>query len=221
MKRSVAIVALASFSQPTKVDLGLYDEIWTVNNAHDHYNVKTDLIIAMDDLERDENVHPEYVNAIVNAGVPVLSTGAKEKWPNVEAYPLQQVCDFLRQYHAEPWLILDNTVNYAFALALTNAEFIGIYGADWCPRYRPNDLADSLKYFAEDGYHGVPDWFKYYHPLLMVPRRPTEPGIESFHFLFGIATAIGKQIVMSETTTTLNKDRDKFFYGYQEQPHVD
>jgi hypothetical protein len=134
----------------------------------------------------------------------------------VEAFPLQEVCDFLTPFYPEPWRILDNTCNYAFALALTRGyEQIGVYGFDWCMPYKDADLECSLVRFEHDGYGDVPDWFKYYHPSIMTPRRPREPGIEAFHFLLGLAMGLNRTVDFSSRTTILNKDRDKFFYGYQ------
>jgi hypothetical protein len=134
---SVAICALAGTSIPSASVLGDYGELWTINNGHAIYDLKPDMIIAMDDLQRDVDTHPDYVEAITGAGVPVLSTGPWVRWPSVEAFPLQEVCDFLTPFYPEPWRILDNTCNYAFALALTRGyEQIGVYGFDWCMPYK-------------------------------------------------------------------------------------
>ena len=218
---SVAICALVEQTIPPASKLCEFDETWTINNTHSRHGLKTDLIIAMDDLERDEETHPDYVDAIIGAGVPVLSTEPKKRWPSVEAFPLQEVCNFISPYFHEPWRVLDNSVNYAFALALARGyKNIGIFGVDFCAPYTDADLACSLVRFDDMGYPNAPDWFKYYHPSILTPRRPRKPGIESFHFLYGLAMGLGRQLHMSSKTTLLNYDRDKFFYGYQKQPNV-
>ena len=220
MPRKVAIVGLSGISMPEYFFDKTVDEVWTINNAHDHWGIKSDLIIAMDDFTRDEATHPDYVKTIAGAGIPVLSTEAKEKWPDVSPYPIKAVCDFLDKYVAEPCYLLDNTCNYALALALYQGwEEIHIFGVDWCHPYREADLQCSLVRFRDEGYSPT-DWFKYYHPSLTVPRRNTEPGSEAFHFLLGLACALGIPPVLVNSTTLLNLDREKFFYGYQEQPNV-
>lgn len=218
--KSLVIIALAGWDIPGDCDTA-FDAVWTINNAHAHWCVQSQRIIAMDDLERDETTHPDYVKDIVNAGVPVLSTEAKEKWPSVEAYPLQKVCDYLKQYDERPWLLLDNTCNYALALAMAEGwKKITALAVSWCLPYKRVDLACSLVRFRAGGLRNPPDWFKYYHPGLMTARKNLEPGSEAFHFLMGIAAATGIKIELSSETTVKNMDRDKFFYGYQEQPDV-
>ena len=220
--KSVAIIALASWSQPHEDDLGQFDEIWSINEGHSIYGHKPTLIIAMDDLERDEARHPEYVKTIVDAGVPVLSTGTNKKWPSVEPYPLQEVCDFLSKYWDRPENVLDNTCNYAFSLALARGYGkIAIYGFDWCLPYKNPDLALASRRWDDKGYGHAPGWFKYYDGEVVTKRRPREPGIEGFHFLLGLARSSDITIILSEDTTILNHDRDRFFYGYQEQPEID
>jgi len=217
--KTLAIVAL-SHSMPDEHEED-FDAIWTINNAHDHWRIHTDRIIAMDDLERDEFTHPEYVKSIVDAGVPVLSTEPKKKWPSVEAYPLQKVCDFLKSYTEKPWRLLDNTCNYALALAMAEGyRDISAFGVDWCHPYKEADLACALVRFKHQGFKNPPDWFKYYHPSLMLPRRNAEPGSEAWHFLMGVASATGVDVWLPDGSTITNSDRDKFFYGYQGQPNV-
>ena len=218
---SVAILGLAKWSLPPQEMLTEFDEIWTINNADSAYGYETDLIIAMDDFGRDYKTHPKYVSDIVNAGVPVLSTKPDERWPSVEAYPLQEVFDWLLQFHSEPELILDNTCNYAFAMALKQKKtMIGIFGFDWVQPYKKIDLDCAMLRWANDGYD-PPDWFKYYEGDVLARRRPGEPGVESFHFLFGIARALEVDFNFAANTTILNHDRDRFFYGYEEQPKID
>ena len=216
----LAIVALSANSQPE--DLDGYDEVWTINECHQRYGWKPTLIIALDDLERDQEMHPEYVDCIVNAGVPVLSTEAKEQWPNVEAYPLKEVCDWLREHaYPLPEKLLDNTCNYAFALALTREyKKIGLFGFDWCNRDSDVNIECARVRWEHKGYGEAPDWFKYYEDLIVQARRSGEPGIEAFHFLLGMACSHGIEIHLMDSTTVLNMDRDNFFYGYQEQPNV-
>ena len=218
---SVAILGLAVWSLPDQEMLTEFDEIWTINNSDSAYGYKTDLIIAMDDFGRDYKNHPRYVDKIVNAGVSVLSTKPDERWPNVEAYPLQEVYDWLLQFHDEPELILDNSCNYAFALALLReTDPIGLFGFDWVQPYKQIDLDCAALRWADKGYD-APDWFKYYERDVLARRQPGEPGVEAFHFLFGIARARNVDFMFADNTTILNQDRDRYFYGYQEQPKID
>ena len=217
---SVLIIGLAKWSLPTEETLKVFDAVWTINNAHSAYDYETDLIIAMDDFGRDYKTHQKYVENIVYSDKPVLSTKPDKRWPNVEAYPLQKVYDWLLAFHPEPERILDNSCNYAFALALQKEKDpIGIYGFDWVQRYKKIDLDCAMLRWADAGYD-APGWFKYYEADVLARRRPGEPGVESFHFLFGIARARGITIEIAASTTILNQDRDQFFYGYHEQPEI-
>jgi hypothetical protein len=216
----LCIVGLSNISY-REATVATADEVWCVNNAHDIYNLKPDLIVAMDDFERDLATHPEYVESIADSGYKVLSTEAKDKWPMVEPYPLQEVCEYLEEFISEPWLLLDNSCNYILALAMCR-EYRDIFvtGVDWCHPYKPIDLEISKLYFKEDGYRNFPDWFKYYNPSIMVPRRNGEPGSEAWHYLLGVAAATDISVTLEYTTTVLNKDRKRFFYGYQHQPEI-
>ena len=224
---SVAIIGLAKFSLPPQETLKDFDVVWTINNAHSAYSYDTDLIIAMDDFGRDYKTHQNYVQGIVYSGNPVLSTKPDERWPAVEAYPLQKVYDWLLGFHPEPERILDNSCNYALAYAMylgmtalqKEKDPIGIFGFDWVQRYKKIDLDCAVLRWADAGYD-APDWFKYYEADVLARRRPGEPGVESFHFLFGIARARGVMVYMAYNTTILNQDRDRFFYGYHEQPEI-
>lgn len=216
----VAIVGLAGWTQPdSRTDMAAFDHVWAINNAADIYDFDCDLIIALDDFGRDEKTHPKYVDTIVNAGVPVVSTQKFRKWPNVIPYPLKQV---VKQYQDEfdVCLVLDNTVNYAFLLALSRgAKTIHIFGCDWSQRYNWIDLGCAKLRWKCQGVD-APDWFKYYEPNVIAQRRHSEPGGDSFHFLMGYALGKGVSVKLHSRTTLLNKDRNKFYYGYQKQPSV-
>ena len=215
---SVAIIALANWSQPQ--ELADFDEVWTINNAHRIYGHKSDLIIAMDDFGRDWKTHESYVREMTESGIPILSTKADERWPTVTPYPIREVYNFLKAFWNEPNYLLDNSCNYAFAYALyRKIEKIGIFGFDWENQYRLIDLDCAMARWRSDGYD-PPDWFKYYHPDVLARRRPSEPGVEAFHFLLAVAMSQGIQMCFAETTTIMNVDRDKFLYGYHEQPDV-
>ena len=218
MGTSVAIGGLAPWSQVDIFDRGGYDEIWAINNGSVHYDYKPDLIIAMDDFDRDMKHHEDYVLSIVNAGVPVLSTEDSKRWPNVKAYPLKRIAEFLGPN--APW-ILDNTCNYALALALADGhDRIGVFGIDWCHPYDESDLECAHVRWRHKGYGHAPDWFKYYERDVVAARRHTEPGGDSFHYLMGLAKGMGVEIEIMGDSTLLNRDRDRFFYGYQDAPNV-
>jgi len=220
--KTVAIAALSRSGWgrwPGYVPMGA-DAVWCINNAHASYHIKPDLIVAMDSLQRDVKLHPQYVREITTAGVPVLSSVVSPKWPAVKLYPLNAVIKKigLGQFARH---VLDNTVNYTIALAIAaGVKEIRLYGCDFGHGYEKKDLAMSLYAFKLDGYHNPPDWFKYYNRIIQPARAFGEPGGESQHFLLGIAHQRGIKIVLADDATTLNNDRDRFFYGYQHQPRL-
>ena len=97
---------------------------------------------------------------------------------------------------------------------------IGLFGYDFCKPFRPNDLRHRFAalYWERDGYKDIPDWFKYYHREVV--RGAVEPGLESLHYLLGLAEGMGVRVRIHGHSSVLNMDRDKFFYGYQEQPKL-
>ncbi len=215
----VAIVALATWTQPDYEKLRKDCPIWAINDAPARYKFECDLIVAMDDFDRDVKTHPKYVDSIVNAGVPVVSTRRFKKWPSVISYPLKKIVK-LYEDDFEVCRVLDNTVNYAFLLALSRgAKTIHMFGADWSFQDKWVDLQLAKKYWELTGVD-APDWFKYYGPDVIIKRRHMEPGGDSFHFLLGYAIGKGVKVNLHPRTTLLNTDRDKFFYGYQIQPRV-
>ena len=142
--KTVVIRALSSHSQPKDRIVPLHDEMWSINNAHDVYGFRPDLIIAMDDLARDYKMdeHKQYVLSIVNAGCPVYSARTDDRWPLVTPYPLAKVLDAL-DMDAKAWPLFENTLSYAFAMALAEKfERIYWFGADW--RYRYDDIELKL-----------------------------------------------------------------------------
>lgn len=220
--KTLFIRALAPRSQPQVGDPLKGDQLWAINNAGAFFGFKPDLIIAMDDLARDY-AHPEhkgYVESIVDAGCPVYSARADARWPSVEPYPLAEVLKKLGMARGG-WALFDNTVNYAFALALALGwRKIAFFGADWCGLYNPIELQVARLRWRLKGFDSAPDWFAYYDGSVVWQRSNLEPGSEAFHWWLGYAEGHGVEVILPRASTVLNRDRKPFFYGYQEQPEL-
>lgn len=218
--KSVCIRACEQRTQPLTTKG--WDAVWAVNNAHAAYEFKPDLIIAMDDLQRDwdSGHHELYVTAIVNAGVPVYSARSHKQWPSVEPYPLKKVLKSLKMSRNEWWLF-DNTVNYSIALALAlGYQRIGLFGCEFVQPYNHTDLLTENFRWKLKGYD-CPDWFAYHARSTVWSRAPAEPGYESLHWWIGYAQAKGFNIALPKTDSAIcNLDRVPHFYGYQEQPDI-
>ena len=194
-----------------------------INNAHVAYRFEPDLIVAMDDFGRDKVSHPRYVDSIVNAGAPVISTRHWQDWPAVEPYPLDAVLDWLNLPPHVACKILSNSVNYAAAyLAMMGAEHIHFYGVEFVQPDRPGIVERQINFLDKAVW---PDWTIYYMEALL--RSPEEPGLDGFCWLVGFMharnikmkfpTGIAGQFT---GTTFMDFDRPNFFYGYQDQPYV-
>ena len=218
--KSVAIRALAECSQPVS-GTAWYDQTWAINNAGYAYGFLPDLIVAMDDLQRDwdSGHHEAYVEAIVNTGCKVYSARSHEQWPTVEPYPLKEVLDKLGMRPSH-WSLFDNSCCYALALALARGfERIGLYGFDFVRPYDKMDLKVENFRWKLKGYD-CPDWFAYHAENVVWKRAPQEPGYESLHWWIGFGTAKGVEIELGPNTAIMNRDRTPHFYGYQEQPDL-
>jgi len=217
--KSVNIVAMARWCPPPKRMKG---DIFSINNSHAVWEragltYKPDLIIALDDLKRDVKHFPQYVSEIVDSGYPVYNTHNSRKWPTVKAYPLEKVW---KVFHDKR--LYDNSVNYAFMLALTEQyEKISFWGTDFVRPYDGKLLRSARLRWTEKGMPDVPDWFKYYDEMNVYWRGPGEPGWESFHTLLGMAIERGVVMEWHPRSSIMNSDRKPFFYGYTEQPDVD
>ena len=192
----------------------------SINNSHDHWNFLPDLIVAMDDFARDEIDHPKYVETIVDAGCPVITTQHREKWPTTEAYPLKEVIAFLGLPPDIACKILSNSVNFALAyIAMYGAKHIHFFGLDFTAPDSPG-IVQRQKNFLDT--NKWPDWTIYYMEALI--RSPGEPGLDGLCWLIGFLHANGVKMnfpVSGMISTTLfDLDRPNFFYGYQEQPDV-
>jgi len=214
--KQVNIIAMSpNTPPPAKIE----GDIWSINNSHAVWKragrgYKPHLIIALDDLRRDEKTHPDYVEEIVTAGCPVYNTHNSDKWPSVEEFPLKQV------WKAFPKIQLyDNSINYAFMLALTRGyKEICFFGTDFVEPYNKKLLRGADARWVKRGHEDTPRWFRYYDEMNINWRAPCEPGQESFHFLMGVAHASDVKSTFGKNTTALNFDREPFFYGYQVQP---
>jgi len=216
---SVAICARAKTGQ---IDVSDYECVIGINNTHVQEKFEPSLIIAMDDLKRDEKVEPDYVDAIVNKGCPVLSTRKFRKWPSVQPYPLEDVCRWLkRKTGLPPHRLLDCSISFAIALCLRHlVARVGLSGIDLTPPYNALAMKRGMLQFTEGGYRKPPDWFKYYSQDALKQRRPREPGWESVHYLVGFGTALGMKFEWGKDSTLMNSDRDRYFYGYNDMPRL-
>lgn len=189
-----------------------FGHIIGINNSHAVYDFRPNLIIAMDDLQRDLKTHPDYVSQIINEGVPVLTAAAHGLW-NCKPYPIRQAVDFLDWEEAPR--ILDNTCNYALTYALMKGyQEIHLVGYQWV---HP-DIFTNVEAAESQCAESDPDWVKYYRGPLI--RKPSEPGQESCAYLIGLANGMGRDIDMTYSPFLFDRDRPSFFYGYQEQPNV-
>ena len=214
---SVAIVAMGKTG---RMDISGYEYVIGINNTHAQFDIRPDIIVAMDDLERDEKTEPDYVDAIVNAGCPVLSTRRFRKWPSVQPYPIEAITKYLENTTSLPaHKFLDNSICYATALCLFHGvKKIALCGVDLTPPYNRRGLKAAMERWKRKGYGHAPDWFSHYDRDVLVDRRPRECGWESLHFLIGFGTARWVEFEWGEDSTILNMDRQKFYYGYQKDP---
>lgn len=197
-----------------------------INNAHRGYGFEPDLIVAMDDFARDKVSHPDYVESIVTAGCPVISTRRFEDWPAVEPYPLDAVLEWLKLPREIGCKILSNSINYAVAyLGYKGAKKFHFYGMDFVRPDSPGRVERQVNFLDKAVW---PDWTIYYMEALI--RAPEEPGLDGFCWLVGFLH--GKGIKMQfpigkpgqfTGTTFLDFDRPNFFYGYDrgKDPYFD
>ena len=192
------------------------EQIWTCNNAHAFFKIDSDRIIAMDDLDLDRVTHPDYVEDIVSAGVPVYTSKAYPDLPNTVDYPLSEAVDFLglRPHHAAH--LLTNTLCYMLVLAaMERPKEIYLWGFDFYRQDKKKDLIAAQKKVPK----GKPDWQKYYREPLV--RPPMEPGADGLAFIAGLIYERDETIVVPKSPTTfLDADRPCFFYGYKDDPFM-
>ena len=188
--------------------------IWTCNDAHVHFGLKPDMIVAMDDLELDEVTHPEYVQDIVNAGCPVYASAAYAKWDYTFDYPLREVLAFLDVPDDFGGHILTNTLCYMLALAAFRGYSpINLWGFDF---YRM-DGTEAEKTAAAKVPVGKPKWQRYYRKPLV--REQFEPGADGLNWLLGWLSRDGQsRVIAMKPTTVLDLDRPHFYYGYRKDP---
>ena len=213
---------MASTGQPRNNELDDYETIIGINNTHAvNKFVKPDLIVAMDDLERDVSVEPEYVKAITEQGCPVLSTRSFEQWPNVQPYPLDEVVNWLEDEVCQGDLpackFLDNSINYAIALCLARGvKKIGLSGVQLTAPYRERDLSRATSRWKKRGYGHAPWWFRYYDRQVLKNRFAQEAGWEAMHCLIGFGLAKGVWFEWGSDASIMNSDREDFYYGYND-----
>ena len=225
----------STFWQGLKAGEFADQEIWAINNVFNERRSgdKPTIIFALDDLQRDEKEYPDYVDGIVNAGVPVITCTAYDKWPTTQAYPIKEVAlDFMGLPLGLAQRVFSNTWCYAFAYALwklrthydplevrlnSRGPVIRLWGADFVQ----SDMADPFGVARAQRKlkKGHPWWFLYYTEPMF--RRPLEPGLDGLTFLFGWAEAMGYNVFIPSDCGLMNLDRPGFFYGFSDpQPKL-
>lgn len=202
-------------------------DIWAINAAgwwfHD-----IDLILSMDDLERDGKFAPDYVYALLGRGGPECDVNpqvmscARSVIGSI-AYPLQAVCDYIGPVTG--YRYLQNSLNYAFALGMTMGfKRISLLGCEWSAPDNDN-LGEHEGDWPTDGRgrpyltpQEWPDWAKYCSQEALRHRYAREPGEWPMALLLGIAYARGIRVDIPVDSTFTDQDRPQFFYGFQKQP---
>ena len=191
------------------------EQVWTCNNAHAFFSIDPDRIVAMDDLDLDRETHPDYVEDIISAGVPVYTSKAYDDLPNTVDYPLREVIDWFKLDVATACKVFTNTLCFMLALAaMEKPGEIRLHGFDFYPVDKERDLIAARKKVPK----GKPDWQKYYRKPLI--RTALEPGADGVAWLLGHLQARKQSVAVSAPSTLLDMDRPCFFYGYKNDPFM-
>ena len=199
------------------------DEVWGINSVVSWLNPNLlTMGIALDnfhrDMEMDDGKHKQYVENMVNSGLPILADVDYPEWPNVKAYPLKAVLlDIWPNATSSAQIIpdLENTINFAIALAIHRKfDEIWLYGCD----FRRKDNPPTLYAVGDALEKTKPWWFAYHNRQIVQHRRDMEPGEPCTMFLLGIAQERGISIRITHGSTLCNMDRGRYYYGYQYQP---
>ena len=222
MSKSVALLAMGpsligylAMTSANNRNARVTDKVWALNAAAYWIN-DIDRAFSMDDLQRDKENWPGYVEGLQRPGIPLYSSRAYPEIKGSVEYPLEEVHTALAL--PPPWdkQWMDNTANYMLALAITE-EYDSIilagydYGRDLYglnPRYLREMFCD-LK-------GNEPAWMALYREKSM--KGDGEPGAHSSAFLCGIAVSRGIKVTVIPGTRLMNYDRAGFLYGYQEVP---
>ena len=204
-----------NYSRPT-------NEAWGVNSVM--YWFGPELLthgIAMDnferDMEMDGGIHKAYVEKMLGCGLPIMADVEYPQWPQVQAYPIDDVVDDIWSGPELPLPDLENTINFAIALAIHRKfDELRLYGCD----FRLRDDTSALMQV-----HGAlekikPWWFIYHNSDIVKFRRDLEPGEPTTMFLLGVAHARGIKIHIAEGSSLCGNDRGRYAYGYQKQPVI-
>lgn len=200
------------------------EDIWAVNNVGIWLKdaqppFVPDLVIAMDDLKRDEDEFADYVRDMTSLPYPLL-TCTKHDYKNTFEYPIKAVMKYLwpratRMDECRP--VIDNTICYAFALAIYRGySTIFLYGCDFRFPDEPIMIDDWRM-----EHKGKPYWYVYHMAEPMMRRRDREPGLTTLCYLIGHARERGIEVRLPQNTTLFDMDRPFYCYGYQDQPDYD
>lgn len=199
------------------------DEAWGINSVMSWLHPKLlTMGIAMDnfrrDMEMDGGKHKQYVDNMLNSGLPIIADVAYPEWSHVTAYPLREVVsDIWPNATALDQIIpdLENTINFSIALAIHKKfDEIRLYGCD----FRRKDSPPMLYAVGEALEKIKPWWFAYHDRDIVRGRRDLEPGEPCTMFLLGVAHERGIKVMIPKGSTLCNMDRGRYLYGYQEPP---
>lgn len=183
-------------------------KVWAINRVP-FYLKNVDLCLAMDDhvWMNMKDHYPGVRAALFRQGVPIMTTKAYNLKEYIE-YPLKRVLKSIPYFEGR---YLDNSINYALALAIQmKIKNIHLWGCDF-------QRHDSLE-CAIDRETEVPTWRTYYKEDFMA--ADVEPGGRWIYFLMGVACARELKIHLSVGGTLAGMHREKFFYGFVDQPEI-
>ena len=193
------------------------DKIWALNSAgawvHD-----VDVIYTTDDLKRDKENDPGYVERILARGKPVITTSNSINHPLVTEYPIAKIQRDIPVLSRRPWHVFDNTANYMLADAIhQKMKTIFLFGYEFRAPISEAALANVRKLFKPN----QPDWMAYYRRECLT--APSEPGEVMTAYLCGVARERGIDIIIPSGCSLFDFDRPMFHYGFGlgKQPETD
>lgn len=128
--KSVAVIGLGPShseyfnARCSKKDYLSVDEVWTINSAINA--LKADKAFCMDDLRHIERIYPAWSTILRRSTTPIITCYAYDDWPNAYAYPIEEVCDNLKDD------LFTNTVAYIIGYAIyIKVKELYMFGCDF------------------------------------------------------------------------------------------
>lgn len=183
-------------------------KVWGINRVP-LYLKHVDMGIAMDDhiwMNKKANF-PGVREALLKLDTPIMTTTSYGQKNYVE-YPLKRVLKAIPYFQGR---FLDNSINYALALAITQKiKHIYLWGCDF---QKPDSIDCEI-----DRRETIPTWRTYYKDEFMA--GDCEPGGRWIYFLMAVAYERKLIIHLPHYGTLAGMHREKFFYGFLEQPEI-